>query len=414
MACPMWTGCRRLVRSHRVLSGLLVAGLIAAAGLATASRQRASLSLSPAQDRGKLVHFSHAKHLVEVEAKCVDCHGQVEQSTKALDNHLGTMASCYACHDQASTDCAFCHKESGPKYTAFAAAERELTFDHAQHTKLGVECATCHRNMDKVDLSGPDQMPAMADCMTCHDGVKAANECAVCHTHLTELRPASHTPEWVHRHNAEVRVEEKNCAECHGASDCQECHEGAILVRTLETPNDHFATFGPTSDPNASQFLILKRVHQLDYRYNHGLDARGKTQDCQACHETATFCADCHRPDGGVNLFKPQWHGGSDWGAIAGGVGTGGGRHAELARRDLENCASCHDVQGEDPTCLACHMDRQPGVGNDPRTHEPGFMRDVKGPWHNDLHETCYACHQPSANNMPGFCTYCHGPKDVK
>ena len=414
MACPMWASCRRMIRSHRVASGLLLAGLIAVAGLAAAGRQRSALSLAPAQERGKLIHFSHEKHLLEVEAKCVDCHGQVEQSTQAADNHLGTMASCYACHDQGTTECAFCHKEPGPKFTAFAAAERELTFDHAQHTQLGIECATCHRNMDQVDLAGPDQMPKMADCMSCHDGVKAANECAVCHTHLTELRPASHTSEWLHRHNAEVRVEEKNCAACHGASDCQECHEGAILVGTLEKPADHFATFGPTSDPNASQWLILKRVHQLDYRYNHGLDARGKTQDCQACHEPATFCVDCHRPGGGVNLFKPQWHGGADWGAVAGGVGTGGGRHADLARRDLENCAACHDVQGEDPTCLACHMDRQPGLGNDPRTHEPGFMRNVQGPWHHDVHETCYACHQPSASNTPGFCTYCHGPKDVK
>jgi hypothetical protein len=56
-------------------------------------------------------------------------------------------------------------------------------------------------------------------------------------------------------------------------------------------------------------------------------------------------------------------------------------------------------------------MDRQPGVGSDPRTHEPGYMRDVKGPWHYDLNETCFACHEPSPFSSPGFCTYCHGPK---
>jgi len=401
----------RTVRRHPVITGLILVVPIAGAGLVGATRHRPAGSFTPAQDRSALIKFSHAKHLTEVGAECLDCHGGVEKSTRAADNFLGTMANCYACHDQQDTECAFCHKEPGPNYTAFAAAEREIHFDHERHVSRGIDCAACHRGMEKVDFAGPEQMPSMADCMACHDGSKASGECSVCHTHLTELRPVSHTPEWLHRHNTLVRVEEQNCAACHGASDCQECHEGASLVATREKPEDHFAAFGPTSDPHSSKWLILDRVHGLDYRNTHGLDARGKTQDCQVCHEPATFCAECHRPEGDVNLFKPRWHGGADWGAIAGGVGTGGGRHAELARRDIETCAACHDVQGEDPTCLACHMDRQPGVGNDPRTHEPGFMRDVQGPWHNDLNETCYACHQPSAFNTPGFCIYCHGPK---
>jgi hypothetical protein len=390
---------------------IAVAGL-AAAVYSTAGRYYTSgTSYTSSQDRASLIRFSHQKHITGEGVECSACHGGVEKSTAATENFLGTMAACYACHDQETTECSFCHKEAGPNYTAFAPTTREIKFNHALHVDQGLKCEQCHAGLDQTDFSTPTSFPGMAACMGCHDGTKASNECAVCHSDASRLRPVSHTPEWLHRHNTLVRVEEQNCAMCHGVNDCQECHEGAILVEGRENAPDHFAPFAPTASAPKKP-LILERVHSLDYRSTHGLDARGKERDCQTCHEPATFCAECHRVEGNVNEFKPQWHGGPDWGAIAGGVGSGGGRHAELARRDLENCAACHDVQGEDPTCLACHMDRTPGLGSDPRTHEPGYMHDVHGSWHSDLDETCYACHSPSPFSSPGFCTYCHGPKD--
>jgi hypothetical protein len=274
---------------------------------------------------------------------------------------------------------------------------------------MDLGCEDCHPGAEEVDYTGVEQWPVMADCTSCHDGSRAASECAICHLDVDHLRPASHTPQWLHRHNTLLRVEDEDCGMCHRTNDCQECHQAAPLVPGRARPQDHFAPFAPSTAAQ-SKPLILQRAHELDYRYTHGLDARGKERDCQVCHEPSTFCAECHRPEGDLNRFAPEWHGGPDWGT-GGGVGSGGGRHGALARRDIENCAACHDVQGEDPACLQCHMDRQPGKGNDPRTHEPGYMRDVKGPWHSDLNETCYACHRPSASNVPGFCTYCHGPR---
>src|SRR5262245_55819681 len=95
-------------RWRRLVIGTLVVGSIAVAGWVGASRQRPAQSLAPNQDRKALIKFSHAKHLKEVEATCADCHGGVVKSTQASDNHLGKMAACYACHDQETTECAFC------------------------------------------------------------------------------------------------------------------------------------------------------------------------------------------------------------------------------------------------------------------------------------------------------------------
>lgn len=50
------------------------------------------------------------------------------------------------------------------------------------------------------------------------------------------------------------------------------------------------------------------------------------------------------------------------------GAGTGGGEHAKLARRDIESCIACHDVQGADPTCTGCHMIPEGTGGMNPNT----------------------------------------------
>ncbi len=406
----------RIQRQRRVVIGLVVLALLVLAGVVGAARQRAG-SWADAQDESTLVNFSHRKHLVDAGAECTDCHGGVAASRKASDNLNASMQTCYACHDESSTECAFCHKEAGPDYTPFAPAERQIVFSHELHLGQGLTCDRCHRGMAQIDYAGPEQMPAMAYCAECHNGEQAASNCELCHLNLTDLRPSSHTPEWLHRHQDFASGgTQADCTMCHGAraagiTDCQECHEGGVLARAREKPADHYAPYAPNA-AKQGQPLVLERVHELDYVYKHSLDARGKEKDCQSCHEPATFCAECHRTEKTLAGQKPLWHGGADWGAIAGGVGTGGGRHASMARRDIESCAACHDVQGQDPICLACHMDRNLGRGNDPRTHEPGYMRSVHGPWHNDRQATCYACHTPSAFSTPGFCTYCHGPKE--
>ena len=166
--------------------------------------------------------------------------------------------------------------------------------------------------------------------------------------------------------------------------------------------------------PNAATLSMgdgqaLKGVHSLDYRYTHSLDANAKTSECASCHELNEFCSTCHNPDieGDSGRLKPVWHGGSDWGAVT-LVGSGGGRHAEMAKRDMETCAACHDIDVDDPTCMQCHVDRNIGLGNDPKTHEIGFMSDIQGEWHDDPTFLCFNCHVNTNTAGTGFCGYCH------
>ena len=148
-----------------------------------------------------------------------------------------------------------------------------------------------------------------------------------------------------------------SCATCHAESFCQDCHTGTEL-QSLGFKKDLMSEpSSRSSTKDSPKQLRLQQAHGLNYRYTHGIDAKSKILDCASCHEQQSFCATCHEAGGNISqgTFKPESH------RIAGfttiGKGTGGGRHAELARRDIESCAACHDVQGSDPTCMLCHSE---------------------------------------------------------
>ena len=86
--------------------------------------------------------------------------------------------------------------------------------------------------------------------------------------------------------------------------------------------------------------------------------ARSRRLDCGSCHEQSAFCAECHQTAGGLNQGKVKPLNHSEPGFKLFTKGSGGGSHAKLAERDIEYCASCHDVEGADPTCMMCHTEK--------------------------------------------------------
>ena len=339
--------------------------------------------------------FPHLLHVEEEGLECVDCHGLAVESSQA-DDHLLDAGACLDCHDE------------GDVPTEWPATGRDILFPHQHHVVgLDLDCRSCHAG---VLREGVAALPAMDGCMTCHTGLQAPRECSACHlAELVELVPPYHDAGWTDGHGQLARISDTGCVPCHAVSDCQECHEGALLTELAALGVARQTPFGPQLAGSDGQ--IIQRVHGLNYRFLHALEARGKASNCISCHEldTGDFCGECHNPAGDAGL-RPMWHGGADWGALAGAVGSGGGRHADMARRDMENCAACHETQGDDPTCLLCHMDRTPGRGNDPRTHGRDFADEVgEGDFHDDPDALCYACHQRQTVAGAGFCGYCHG-----
>jgi hypothetical protein len=368
-------------------------------------------------DKKQLIKFSHAKHIVEAGVECAQCHN-ADVSTLSSDRILPTHDQCQTCHEQEVNEtCNFCHT-SDDNQQALPNPVREVLFNHKKHVvEEGMKCETCHQGLEKTDFAGAQNLPDMSTCNTCHNNVKATNQCEACHTNLASLRPASHNVGNFKREHARImnlRSFDANCKTCHTEESCAECHDGTNLTELSSGVKTGLLSprrFGS----DKAQALSGEMVHSINYKFTHGIDAKGKANDCQTCHRQQEFCSDCHM-NGSVALggVVPTSH--EKPGFVTIGVGSGGGTHSQLAKRDIQRCMSCHDTEGGDPTCITCHFDNDGMKKTQPKTHAVGFMKDVKGEWHDDAAANCYVCHtdanaKPNGKAGIGFCGYCHGAK---
>ena len=368
--------------------------------------------------QSKRVKFSHQFHVSEAGIACADCHTDAAKSTKSSDNLFAKMEACKSCHEEPmKNNCTYCHLSAdSTAYSASPNPVRELMFSHQQHVDdQKVKCETCHSVLDKAGASTGELVPAMSTCSSCHDDKKATSACEKCHTNFASLRPSEHNrTNFVHEHKRLARLGDARCGVCHSQETCIDCHNGSDLIKVNVPGRDLTSQQSPRLTANdRGEGMRLIKVHDLNFRFTHGIAAKGKFTECQTCHSDEKFCTTCHEAGGNVNqgAFKPASH------LLAGfttlGVGSGGGEHARLAKRDIESCAACHSPEGADPVCITCHTDADGRKGTDPKTHDTGFMSDNHGYWHNDPGANCFLCHTDS-NARPGgikgqkFCGYCH------
>jgi len=340
--------------SRYLLYGLL---LMTAAAIMLAMKKPGG-SHSP--DRSSYLKFSHALHVKDNAIECADCHTAATSSKLSGDKLFADHANCQTCHeDKLASDCKYCHTTEDNE--PIPNPPKELIFSHEKHAgTLALKCESCHEGVREATTAAANHLPDMATCNSCHTEQKASNNCESCHRNFTSLIPADHlTGEFKKDHAKRTRLgaQDVSCAVCHADQFCQDCHTGDELksfgsTRDLMTDPSHWTSVKDSPKP-----LRVQRTHSLNYRYSHGIDVKSRFLDCGSCHQAQSFCAECHEAGGNVNQmkFKPATH--MKAGFVTIGRGSGGGLHSEMARRDLETCVSCHDVQGSDPVCLTCHTE---------------------------------------------------------
>jgi hypothetical protein len=363
-----------------------------------------------------IIKFSHSLHS-EI-SDCASCHNSVEASESLTDRLLPEKDVCAECHDiDDDENCELCHYED--VYEALIIIKSELIFSHRYHgEELEMECTDCHIGFEEVDYSfeAVQPNPPMDNCYRCHNDMSvASNACESCHIVTANLLPSNHkTVDFNDTHKFLAMESGANCAMCHDRANCEACHVATIGIDESNTASDFYTPYSPYTYIDGIKQQQITLVHGLNYRYTHGIDAKGKDMECQTCHQTETFCATCHNPEGGGDYalggIVPYSHTQTDF--LMGGVGSGGGQHAVLAKRDIERCASCHDLQGADPNCLICHHDADGIQGTNPKTHETNYMFNENGDWHRSDASVCYNCHTGSSASTGiigvGFCGYCH------
>ncbi len=361
--------------------------------------------------------FSHKLH-IDSGAECVTCHEEIAGNEKLTDKIIPGHDVCKGCHeDQLANNCKFCHDSDSPEKPSVTPV-RDLTFNHKEHIGRKVECITCHKDIATVEAPGTHVAPAMATCVTCHDKITAGRQCESCHKNVAGLFPKSHTKgnfRKDHSRLARLNSYDNKCQSCHDENWCAQCHDGTNLTKI--SPQQKTGMISPrTLGTDKAKALAGESVHDLNFKFTHAIEAKGKTSDCMTCHKSQQFCNDCHQNGsasvGGVLPVSHQTVGF----VVLGGYGSGGGRHADAARRDIEQCAACHDVSGSEPACVRCHMDSDGVKHTNPKTHKSGFMSDTHGDWHTSPGATCFVCHtdanaRPNGVSGQGFCGYCHGRK---
>jgi hypothetical protein len=185
--------------------------------------------------------FSHRIHLA-AKLDCVACHAAALTSTRADDNLLPKPDVCLKCHKTAEI--------GAPPVTRLA------RFNHQLHAKLGNlapliaaaidkktylstpgpqvraqlntqnPCQACHRGLEVSDRPERSGLPQMADCLVCHNQIDPPYSCEFCHTKGAQLKPASHTSDFLDTHTSgKIQFDKTTCAVCHGRKfHCLGCH----------------------------------------------------------------------------------------------------------------------------------------------------------------------------------------------
>ena len=363
------------------------------------------------------IKFSHKFHLESAE--CIDCHSKVPESEIISNVLLPKHSDCQSCHEvEDKEECNTCHYEN--KYEKLQHTKVKINFNHKVHLQNEEEelnCVDCHKGLDEVEYSfqSASLFPKMQTCYTCHSGEKvASNDCTTCHQETANLKPQNHkSVNFIFSHKFAASNFDSNCIMCHQRRSCEDCHEATNTITEENTGDDFYQPYAPTTSNADGKNQQIAKVHEFNYRFIHGIDAQGKSAECQTCHQIENFCTNCHqseKQDFALEGIAPASHLKPNFSTI--GVGTGGGLHAQMARRDIESCQSCHDVQGADPTCITCHLDSDGIKGTNPKTHPSGFMNSIRGEWHDTQGAVCFNCHtsfSPSSLSGTGFCGYCHG-----
>lgn len=386
---------------------------------------------------------------------------------KLQGKHKGV--SCEKCHTgarwappwkPASTQCNKCHRNDDPHGEQFTGEKcaschspkswRSLKFKHNRQSRFKligkhekVKCAKCHpQGLYK---------PRPTDCKSCHaqddphNGKFGDKACDNCHTPRDWLK--------VKFDHSVTRFELKGA---HAFVDCEKCHPGGDLKRTIPSNCDgchidvHDGELAPKLCGNCHNFETWK-LDSFDHnkQSKFALEGRHQRVDCAQCHVGARFkpiqqnCSTCHRDFHNGQMGNKACE---DCHAPVGWQSTNFDHNRDsqyrlLGEHNQIDCKKCHPVNNykEVPKeCDKCHVDYHQGSKgsscNDCHTESnwstntaqvhffgayaltgehdrlPCDTCHVQGRELGGLGNECVNCHRdPHFASFGPFCVDCHG-----
>jgi hypothetical protein len=133
------------------------------------------------------IPFDHSLHVGQHQIQCQYCHSQVEKSGHS---NIPALSTCMNCHLVVKTDSPWIQKlreaydrgESIPWVKVHMLPDH-VKFNHKAHLSKGINCQTCHGEVEKMEKVYQHSDLSMGWCVNCHREPQhlAPINCSTCH-----------------------------------------------------------------------------------------------------------------------------------------------------------------------------------------------------------------------------------------
>ena len=134
--------------------------------------------------------FSHKAHLA-IGLACQSCHNGPDPGIQMT---FPATETCMSCHRAVAKDKSaimvlqeFSVSGQQIPWVRVYAITPGVTWSHRTHLDAGVQCDTCHGEMQQIEtVAETKAILAMASCISCHQATEASVECVSCHSWPTD------------------------------------------------------------------------------------------------------------------------------------------------------------------------------------------------------------------------------------
>ncbi len=118
------------------------------------------------------INFSHKIHAGDNKIDCLYCHSTADKSRLAS---VPTATTCMNCHTQVKPESPEVQKiakaiedEKPIEWVKVNDVPDHVVFNHSRHVNAGVNCNTCHGEVETMDRISQFSTFSMGSCVSCH------------------------------------------------------------------------------------------------------------------------------------------------------------------------------------------------------------------------------------------------------
>lgn len=175
---------QRPIVAYSVLASPIILLVLGIAVIMTLQRTVFSPTAQAAPDQP--IDFPHTIHAGDLSLDCTFCHRTASEEPHA---GLPSLDQCMFCHravqpednDQIPLLLEAWNNYEGVNWERVHQLPDHVQFVHEAHINAGVECSTCHGDVEDMEKIKQVRDLRMDDCVECHLENEAPIDCTTCH-----------------------------------------------------------------------------------------------------------------------------------------------------------------------------------------------------------------------------------------